>query len=232
MFAAPSAPQETLLELFTRYNQDLWPLHVPAYAIGLILVVILVAARPRTAGPVIAIGLGGLWIWLGLVFQGMYATDIDRVLGVAYAVLFVAQGVYLMAVGVTGRLTFDRDASTTGRQLGWAALAYALVIYPIIGIVLGHGWPESPLFGMAPCPTTIATFGFLLLARPPVPRLLLVAPLVWAVLAPPAAVSRGVWEDLGLVVFGVAAAVILRPHRGPRPAPIAPPVAARVPTRR
>jgi hypothetical protein len=68
---------------------------------------------------------------------------------------------------------------------------------------------------MAPCPTTIATFGFLLLARPPVRRLLLAIPLLWAVLAPPAAVSRGVWEDTGLVVFGLAAAIILLRRRQP-----------------
>jgi len=220
MFAAPAQAQETLLELFTRYNQDLWPLHVLAYAIGLLLVALLVAAPQRVASRIIAVSLGALWIWLGVVFQGLYATDIDTVLGAAYAVLFVVQGVLLVAFGVTGRLTFQRGAQTTGQQIGWAALAYALLIYPIVGMALGHGWPESPLFGMAPCPTTIATFGVLLLARPPVPRALLVAPLLWAVLAPPAAISRGVWEDIGMVVFGLAAAVILL-RRRPTPSPSA-----------
>lgn len=216
--AAPVTPSETLLELFTRYNHDLWPLHVVAYALGVLLVTLLLFAPARVAGRAVPVLLGALWIWLGVVFQGMYATDIDRVLGIVYAFLFVAQGVLLIAVGVTGELTLGRDIKTARERIGWAALAYALLVYPLIGIVLGHGWPESPLFGMAPCPTTIATFGILLLGRPPVRRLLLAIPLLWAVLAPPAAVSRGVWEDTGLVVFGLAAAIILLRRRRP-PAP-------------
>jgi hypothetical protein len=215
MFAAPGEPVETLLELFTRYNQDLWPLHVVAYALGILLVALLLAAPAGTANRTIPVVLGALWIWQGVVFQGMYATDVDTVLGTAYAALFVAQGLLLIAVGVRAELAFTRGARTLGQRIGWAALAYALLIYPLIGIALGHGWPESPLFGMAPCPTTIATFGLLLLARPPIRRLLLAIPLLWAVLAPPAAVSRGVWEDTGLVAFGLAAAIILLRRRQP-----------------
>jgi hypothetical protein len=41
-----------------------------------------------------------------------------------------------------------------------------------------------------------------------------------AILAPPAAISRGVWEDIGLVVFGLTAAVIaLRRQSTTPPAP-------------
>jgi hypothetical protein len=215
MFAAPGDSTETLLELFTRYNHDLWPLHVVAYALGILLVALILLAPPRVASRTVPLVLGGLWIWLGVVFQGRYATDIDAVLGAIYAVLFVVQGLLLIAIGITGELTFERGARTAGQRFGWAAMAYALLVYPLIGIALGHGWPESPLFGMAPCPTTIVTFGVLLLARPPVRRLVLAVPLLWAVLAPPAAVTRGVWEDLGLIVFGLAAAVILLRRRRP-----------------
>ena len=76
-------------------------------------------------------------------------------------------------------------------------------------MALGHGWPESPLFGMAPCPTAIVTFGLLLLAAPPLPRHLLLIPLLWAVLAPLAAVPQGAVEDLGLLVIGVAATTVV-----------------------
>ena len=67
---------------------------------------------------------------------------------------------------------------------------------------------------MAPCPTTIATFGLLLLVAPPVPRRLLVVPFAWAILAPPAAMVRGVYEDAGLLIAGVATVrgVLLRDH--------------------
>jgi hypothetical protein len=209
--------QETLLDLFTRYNHDLWPAHVLAYALG-ILVVVLIAVRPgRATNRIVAITMGCLWIWLGAVFQAMYATDIDATLGAIYAVLFLAQGILLLRAGIRGRLHFDPDWHSGTRKIGWSALAYALVVYPLIGATLGHGWPEAPLFGMAPCPTTIVTFGVLLLAEPPVPRHLLVIPFIWAILAPPAAVGRGVWEDTALLVFGVLAlAVVLKQRQPPR----------------
>jgi hypothetical protein len=53
--------------------------------------------------------------------------------------------------------------------LGVALIAYAVVIYNALGYVLGHSWPNLPVFGVAPCPTTIFTFGMLLLATGPLP---------------------------------------------------------------
>ena len=156
--------------------------------------------------------LACLWVWLGIVFQGMYATDVDPVLGTAYAVMFIFQGYLFWRHGVVrGELSFRARAGIAG-VLGWTTLAYAVVVYPIVGVALDHGWPETPLLGMAPCPTTITTFGLLLLVAPPVPRRLLVVPFAWAVLAPPAAMARGVYEDAGLLIAGVAtvALVLLR----------------------
>lgn len=204
-----------LLELFTRYNEDLWPVHLVAYAAGVAAVALLFARRRDRADRVIGGLLAAMWLWLGVVFQGLYATDVDVVLGTAYAVMFVLQAYLLFLHGVLrGELTFRPRAGLTG-AVGWAALAYAVIVYPVIGAGLGHGWPESPLLGMAPCPTTILTFGLLLLATPPVPRRLLVVPFAWAVLAPPAAMARGVYEDAGLLIAGIltVALVLVRDRR-------------------
>jgi hypothetical protein len=115
-------------------------------------------------------------------------------------------------------------------ELGWipgprgaAALAlvgYAAVVYPVLGGHGGHGWPRAPVFGVAPCPTTIFTFGVLLLSRRPLPPWLLVVPVLWALLGVSAALQLGIREDLGLVA---AAAVLLafRPWAPPRPHAVA-----------
>jgi hypothetical protein len=198
-----------LLDLFTRYNHDLWPLHVVAYALGVACVLLLFARRRRMADRSIAAILAALWTWLAVVFQGMYATDVDRTLGVAYAALFLVQAYLFVRAGVVGDELVFRTRNGRSGALGWVALGYAVLVYPLLGALLGHGWPESPLLGMAPCPTTIATFGLLLLARPPVPHRLLVVPLVWALLAPPAAMGRGVYEDAGLLLTGMAAVAVI-----------------------
>jgi hypothetical protein len=82
------------------------------------------------------------------------------------------------------------------------------MIYPVLGSVLGHGYPMAPTFG-APCPSTIFTFGILLWARPWVPLRLIVIPFVWAVLAAPAAIGWGVIEDGGMPLIAVVAVVVM-----------------------
>jgi hypothetical protein len=79
-------------------------------------------------------------------------------------------------------------------------VAFALVGYPIIGTVTGHAYPATPTFGL-PCPTTIFTFGILLMAARPLPRWVLAAPMAWAAIGAAAAFSLGITQDLALVVM-------------------------------
>lgn len=85
---------------------------------------------------------------------------------------------------------------------------YALAMYPVLGGLVGHGYPLGPSFGV-PCPTTLFTLGALLWVRPLAPVGLLVIPVAWAVIGTTAAFALGIGEDLGLmlgalVVIGVA----------------------------
>jgi hypothetical protein len=43
-----------------------------------LLVALLLVAPPLAASRAIPVLLGGLWIWLGVVFQGLYATESTR----------------------------------------------------------------------------------------------------------------------------------------------------------
>jgi hypothetical protein len=97
-------------------------------------------------------------------------------------------------------------------------IAYALAIYPLVGMLLGHGYPKAPLFGVAPCPTAIFTCGLLLWTGARVPKYLLVVPLLWAALASPAAIGQGVIEDAMLPVAALlATALLFWRDRGPAP---------------
>jgi hypothetical protein len=88
-------------------------------------------------------------------------------------------------------------------------IVYAMIIYPILGTLLGHGYPRSPSFGVAPCPTTIFTFGLLLLTSARVPKSLLVIPFLWSLLGFTAAFLLGVPEDIGLLVAGFLGVALL-----------------------
>lgn len=86
-------------------------------------------------------------------------------------------------------------------------LLYAIVIYPIIGHFSGHSYPYAPTFGL-PCPTTIFTFGILLLSVHRLPWLIVIVPLLWSIIGFSAAFSLGIHEDTGLIVSGVVFTIL------------------------
>jgi hypothetical protein len=65
------------------------------------------------------------------------------------------------------------------------------------------------MFGVAPCPTTIFTFGILLWATKPVPGYLLVIPFLWSIVGMSAALNLQVPQDYGLVVAGVLGTTLI-----------------------
>jgi len=200
---------DALLELFSRYNPAIWPLQILSL-VAAVGAIVLIAARPSRGTDRLVVGLlTAMWLFIGVVFQGVYVAEIDLTLAVVYAAAFVAQAALFVALGVVGERISFRIERTPAAVVGGLAVGYALVVYPLIGIALGHPYPEAPLFGAAPCPSTIFTFGLLLLARPPVPKVLLVVPLFWALVATPAAVGRGVLEDVLLLVTALVATALI-----------------------
>jgi hypothetical protein len=199
---------DPLLALFERYNPAIWPLQPVAHLVA-VAALALVALRPSRAADRLLTGLlAVLWAFIGIVFQGIFVRELDATLSVVYAAGFLAQAALFLWAGVQGRLAY-RTSRSVAAAVGWLAIGYALVVYPAIGVALGHGYPAAPVFGAAPCPVTIFTFGALLLARPPVPARLLVLPLAWAIVATPAAVGRGVLEDVALLGFALVATALI-----------------------
>lgn len=100
--------------------------------------------------------------------------------------------------------------------MGWALIAFALLIYPAIGKLLGHDYPATPTCGL-PCPTTIFAIGMLMLMTPSTPRWLYVVPLLWALIGSTAAFPLGFYQDLGVVVAGLTGVWAMSRIRSPRP---------------
>jgi Family of unknown function (DUF6064) len=206
-------------QLFSTYNPDVWPLPIVAYALGIGCLAV-IALRPSRRTDRLVAGLLALaWLWLGAVFQGIYARELSPLLGTAYAVIFVVEAGLIARAGVIGSDIAFRPGRNIATIAGILAIGYALVVYPLLGVMFGHGYPEAPLFGAAPCPTTIVTFGLFLFARPPFPTHVLAIPMAWAILGPLGAVPQGATEDVGLFIVGVVAlALILVRDRVRRPA--------------
>jgi len=212
------------LGVFAAYNRALFPAQFVAYALGLAALALVFSpgSSPR-AGRAIAAILALLWIWTGGVYHILYFARIDW-LAYVFGALFILQGVLFLYSGTArGALGFRFGADVSG-LLGALFILYALGIYPLLNIWLGHGYPRMPVFGLTPCPTTVFTLGMLLLAHRPgrgrlVPGHLLLIPFVWSLVGAMAAVSLGMVEDYGLLAAGALTIVVILERRRNRPAP-------------
>jgi len=190
-------------EVMAAYNRGVWPAQV-ALELSAVAVVWLALRRPASAGVWVSAILASLWTWTGLAYHWAFFTGINKAAW-AFGALCLAGATSFAWFGVARhRIKVSFELGRRG-LVGWMLVAFALVLYPALGVVVGHRYPAFPTFGL-PCPTTIFTVGVLLLMRPDTPRWVYVAPLIWSAVGASAAFLLGVYQDLGLVASGLAAA--------------------------
>lgn len=188
--------------IFRAYNEAVWPFQIVLAALGLAAIGLLFLRRPAS-GRLISAILAGLWAWMAIAYHFVFFSRINPAAW-AFGALFLVQAVLFLWMG--RRLRFDVIAGARS-WIGGLLLLYAMVIYPLLGALLGQAYLESPTFGL-PCPTTILTFGLLLFLVEPFPRLLLAVPILWAGVSSLAAFRLGVPQDLGLLVAGLIGLVL------------------------
>lgn len=198
---------EAFLKVFHDYNAAIWPAQILAVTIAL---VILAALFVRWDGSrrVMMAALGVLWAFTGIGYHLMFFARINP-LAPVFAGFFVGQAVlFVMAAIRPGDLRLSA-ALTLQRVLGLAAIVYAMAVYPVLGIWAGHGGMAGPMFGVAPCPTTIFTLGMLTMTRGRWVVWLSIIPILWSLVGLAAALQLGIPEDLGLPVAGAVLIAVL-----------------------
>jgi hypothetical protein len=201
---------EQFMDIFSHYNTDIWPLQIVFYALALTAVVFTVKKRKFTS-VFNSLVLAFLWIWMGIVYHLGYFTQINTAAYI-FGILFIIQGAVFAYEGILKRrLNFQYRSDSQG-IFGSIIIMYGLLLYPVFGYMAGHLYPQMPTFGL-PCPTAIFTFGLLMWTESGISRYQLVIPLLWAVVGFNAAVSLTIYEDIGLLVSGIIAAVFLLPGK-------------------
>ena len=202
----PPFTLEQFLAVFTHYNEGVFPMQILFYLIG-IFTVYLVLKPNIHSDTLISLILAFFWLWMGVVYHLIYFTDINK-LAYLFGAFFIVQGVLFLFLGVfQDKLSFQFHADKFGIT-GMILVVFALIIYPILGYFLGHIYPTSPTFGL-PCPTTIFTFGVLLLNEKKCPILILIIPCMWSIIGFMAAFQFGILEDTGLIVASLMTTFLL-----------------------
>lgn len=198
--------REDFFGVFAAYNAAHWPAAIVAYPLALTALAFAWRGTPQ-AGRVTAAILALMWGWVGVVYQGLFFAPINPVAR-AFAAAFVLQAL-LFAWHAKSRHGLEYGARSSLRTvIGGAMIVYALIFYPLIGLAVGERYPAMPLFGVAPCPLLIFTFGLLLWAKR-ARWWLWIVPLMWAVIGGSAAVLLSVPQDWALPIAALAA-VLLR----------------------
>lgn len=209
--------QAQFFGVFTEYNTAIWPLQPVAAILGVSLVLML-RHGPRWRHRAVAAILAGLWLTMGVGYHWAFFAPINSA-AYAFGLLFVCAGLLFLVEGVVRRRV---EFEWAGGVRGWFAAAlilYGLIVYPAVSLLYLHPYPATPLFGVAPCPTTIFTLGILLLSRYRRPLALSGIPLVWSVIGGSAAILLHVPQDWGLFAAAVAWLAVYateRTHLQPR----------------
>jgi len=198
---------DQFFDIFGTYNSAIWPTQIVAYLLG-VIVLMLALRENRLFSKIISAILALFWVWMGVAYHIVYFSRINPAAFI-FGFLYVLQGVIFLGNGTfRGKLSFG-FAYKPLPIIGACFILYAMVVYPLLGIRFGHSYPRAPLFGVAPCPTTIFTFGLLLWATKSVPAYLLIIPLLWSIVGMSAAVHLRVPQDYGLVVAGVLGTALI-----------------------
>lgn len=198
---------EQFLSVFERYNRAIGPAPLVAYVLGIAALALACRGGGGASRLVLAI-LAALWAFNGAGYHLSFFRAVNPI-ATAFGIAFLAQAaLFAFAAARAEPLPF-RFRPGARQALALAFAAYALVAYPLLGMAAGHAYPRAPMFGVAPCPTTIFTFALLLLADARVPAWLYGIPFLWSLLGVSAAAQLGILEDYGLAVAGIVGAAIL-----------------------
>lgn len=197
-------------DVFVTYNTAIWPAQVVAYLLGIIALAAAFRETKQSARIVSGI-LAFFWIWMGVFYHIAHFSVINSAAWI-FGFFYIVQGLLFLLIGaIQDKLAF-RFSLRPLPIIGACFIFYATVVYPLLGMSFGHLYPKAPMFGVAPCPTTIFTFGILLWATKSVPAYMLIIPLLWSIVGMSAAVNLKVTQDYGLVVAGVIGTMLIFIH--------------------
>jgi hypothetical protein len=196
---------EQFFEVFRDYNVYVFPIQLILLATGAALISQL-HRNWKYSDRLITGFLAFLWIWVGSVYHLIFFSAINRAAYV-FGVLFILQGIFFAIEIFKKRLEYSLDGKTI-EYLGYGFIIFGLVIYPIISYALEGEMNRTITLGL-PCPTTIFTFGLLMLTSQRLPRYLLIIPTIWAIIGTGAAVNFGVYQDFVMLLAALVADFIL-----------------------
>lgn len=155
----------TYWRLIELHNLDVWPAHLAALVLGLVLLW-LAAKRRAGAARVLAALLAPIWLWVGWAFHWQHYASINWA-AQYFALAFALQAVLLLSLGTLPRDAHAPPAGVAVHKIGWLLAVSGVLLYPLAGLLAGRPWTQAEMFGITPEPTALASLGLLLASSQP-----------------------------------------------------------------
>ena len=193
---------EQFFSVFENYNIAVFPVQIIFLILGILALYLVLA--PGHHGDRFTGGLlGFLWIWMGGIYHMAFFSTINPAAFV-FGSFFLIQGfLFIMVSFNSHRHLFDYSGGFWP-NLALFFILFGLLVYPAISFLSHDSLIHIISFGL-PCPTTIVTFGFMMLGARAMPRYLLIIPVLWSLIGTSAALNFGVYQDFILTASALLA---------------------------
>ena len=205
---------EAFFQVIENYNLVFFPVQIILLLLGVIAIFLLHSERPNKSR-FIGGFLGILWLWTGIAYHLALFTTINKA-AYGFGALYVLQGI-LFFVKTFGRekLVFVLNKRPWD-FIGYFFIVFGLILYPILIYLSKESLLLTITLGL-PCPSTIFTFGFLMLTTRAFSKYLLIIPTIWAIIGTFAAIHFEVYPDYMLLVTAVVANLYLLTGKKEKP---------------
>jgi hypothetical protein len=190
---------ETFWTGVSAYNQATWAVQV-MLVVAAAYITHQVFIKPGAGTDILVKGfLSCTFAWNGIVFFLLFIRNpISMFTGTP---LFIALSILFAADIFSGKTHFRPPQEAWKRSLTIIGIALVF-LYPVIGLLFGHRYPEM-LLPMFPCPLTVFAIMLVATAAPKVDRKIFVLLLPWALMSLPKCFGAlDCWEDCILFMSG------------------------------
>jgi hypothetical protein len=201
------------VDILKQYNESVFPMQIIFYLLAVVAIYLVIKPNAKSDRIISAV-LAFLWLWMGIVYHYLFFAPVNPA-AYSFGSAFIVQAALFLVFGVFQSNLSFRFAGDKFGITGIILILFALFIYPVLGFLFGNIYPGSPTFGL-PCPTTIFTFGLLLLNRKKFPVGLLLIPFIWSIIGSTASINFGIIEDGGLLLAGLITLPLLIWHNSIR----------------
>lgn len=196
---------EQFFGVFEKYNESVFPVQILFIIAGL-FVIFLLHKKPKMKDKFTALFLACMWLWAGAVYHIGFFTGITPAAYV-FGAMFLIQGLIILILTFKNRIVFNLHNNIRS-YAGYFFMIFGLILYPATGWLSGEG-PVTTISSGLPCPTTIMTFGLIMIAEGKSVKFLLIIPVIWTLIGVNAALNFGVYQDF-MMVFAAIIAIIYR----------------------